>query len=131
MCERAQPFTAEQEFCEPSAVAEDLNAMRQGLREPLASEHRAGQDGFVLSIQRFKQPFSDTVRRRESLHAGDAQGFEVVRQEPVHLAMEGSRWKEGSTRDAGLCKFAFPRRWHRPRGSKDEPAVKRALLTGP
>ena len=108
MCERAQPFTAEQDICEPSAVAEDLNASRQGFREVLAGEHRAGQDGLILSVQRLKQPFSDTVRRRESVHAGDAQGFEVVRQEPVDLAMEGSRWKEGSTRDAGFGKFTFP-----------------------
>ena len=97
----------------------------------LASEHRAGQDGFVLSIQRFKQPFSDTVRRRESLHAGDAQGFEVARQEPVDVAVEGSRREEGSTLDAGLCEFTFPGRWHRPRGSQHVPAVNRAMLTGP
>ena len=112
-------------------MAEDFNAARKGFREIFTCEHCAGQDGFVLSMQRFKQPLSDTVRRREPLHAGDTQGFEVVWQESVEFAMEGSRWKEGSALDAGLCEFAFPRRWHRPGGSEDVIAVKRAMLTGP
>ena len=131
VCERTQSFAGEQEISEPPAVAEDLHATWQGFREVLAREHRAGQHGLVLCVQRFKEPFSDPVRGREPLHAGDAQGVELVRHEAVDLTMEGSRWEEGSTLDAGLGKFTLPRGWHRPRGAKDKPTVQGTLLSGP